>query len=114
MATMQRLKGEVRRAFAVKGSMHPLSAEDLALLERVAEAVVRRGMAVPATVFLDSLGPMSFLGGQALHFFTPILELVFPHHDVERIACLLERRDTLSRLGVLIERRAETPRADYS
>ena len=88
-----------------------LSAEDVALLERVAAAVVAREMAVPAVMFLESVGPMNFLGSQALHFFTPILEVVFPQRDIERVALLLERRDTLSRLAALIERRAETRRA---
>ncbi len=103
-------KSFFQKAFAVE-SDEPLSAEDVALLERVAAAVVDRGMAVPAAVFLESLGPMNFLGSQALHFFTPILEVVFPQRDVERVARLLERRSTLSRLTDLIERRAEAKRA---
>jgi hypothetical protein len=110
----QRLRGlraRVQHAFAVEPTGEPLSAEDAALLERVAAAVVERGMAVPAVVFLESVGPMNFLGSQALHFFTPILEVVFSQRDVERVALLLERRDTLSRLAVLIERRAEAQRA---
>jgi len=88
-----------------------MSPEDAALLERVATAVIERGMAAPAVVFLESVGPMNFLGSQALHFFMPILEVVFPPRDVERVAFLLEQRDTLSRLTALIERRAETRRA---
>ena len=106
----QRLSGltaGVRHAFAVEPEGQPLSPEDLALLERVAATVVERGMATPAMLFLESVGPMNFLGSQALHFFTPILEVVFPQRDVERVAHLLERRDTLARLTVLIERRAE-------
>jgi hypothetical protein len=105
------LKARVQHAFAMEAAGEPLSAEDAALLERVAVAVVDRGMAVPAVVFLESAGPMNFLGSQALHFFTPILEVIFPQRDVERVAQLLERRDTLSRLTVLIERRAEARRA---
>jgi len=105
------LKARVQHAFAVEPAGAPLSAEDAALLERVAAAVVERGMAVPAMVFLESVGPMNFLGSQALHFFTPILDVVFPRREVERVALLLERRDTLSRLSVLIERRAEAQRA---
>lgn len=100
------LKAQLQQAFALGPEGTPLSVEDLALLERVAEAVVQRGMAAPAVVFLESVGPMNFLGSQALHFFTPILEVVFPQRDVERVALLLERRDTLSRLANLIERRA--------
>jgi hypothetical protein len=106
----QRLSGlqaRLHQAFALEPEGAPLSVEELALLERVAEAVVNREMAVPAVVFLESVGPMNFLGSQALHFFTPILEVVFPQRDVERVALLLERRDTLSRLASLIERRAQ-------
>jgi hypothetical protein len=82
----------------------------MALLERTAEAVVARGMAVPAVMFLESVGPMNFLGSQALHFFAPILDVIFPQRDVQRVALLLERRDTLSRLANLIESRAEVTR----
>ncbi len=102
----QRLSGltaRIRHAFALEPEGQPLSPEDLALLERVAKAVVERGMATPAILFLESVGPMNFLGSQALHFFTPLLEVVFPQRDVERVAFLLERRDTLSRLVAMIE-----------
>lgn len=105
------LKARVQHAFALEPIGEPLSAEDLALLERVAAAVVAREMAVPAVMFLESVGPMNFLGSQALHFFTPILEIVFPQRDMERVALLLERRDTLSRLASLIERQAEVRRS---
>ena len=81
------------------------------MLERVADAVVAREMAVPAVVFLESVGPMNFLGSQALHFFTPILEVVLSRPDLERVALLLERRDMLPRLTALIERQAEIRRA---
>ena len=107
----QRLSGltaRVQHAFAVEPEGQPLSPEDVALLERVAATVVERGMATPAILFLESVGPMNFLGSQALHFFTPILEVIIPQRDVERVAQLLERRDTLSRLTVLIERRTAT------
>ena len=62
-------------------------------MERMADAIVKRGMAAPATVFLESMGPMSFLGSQALHFFTPIIDFVFNAREVEQVARLLERRE---------------------
>jgi hypothetical protein len=109
-ARLRGLKARVQHAFAVEPDGQPLSVEDVALLERVAVAVAERRMAVPTVVFLESVGPMNFLGSQALHFFTPILEVVFPPRDIERVALLLERRDTLSRLTALIERQAESRR----
>lgn len=110
---VQRLNGlaiGLRHAFAVTPEGQALSPEDGALLERVADAVIRRGMAAPAMVLLESMGPMNFLGSQALHFFTPLLDVVFPQRDIERVALLLERRDTLSRLAAIIDRRADAHR----
>lgn len=98
----------LRHAFATQPESEALLPDDLALLERVAEAVVKRKMAAPAMVFLESLGPMSFLGSQAVHFFTPILDLAFDAKEVAQVAHLLERRDIAARLIVLIE--AETAR----
>lgn len=105
------VRASIRHAFAVEPEGQPLSVEEAALLEQVADAVVRRGMASPAVVFLESMGPMNFLGSQALHFLTPLLDVVFPPRDIERLAHLLERRDTLSRLAAMIESRAGAQRA---
>ncbi len=97
------LRAGLRHAFAAPAEAEALSLEDVALLERVADAVVKRKMAAPAVVFLESLGPMSFLGSQALHFFTPIIDLAFNAKEVSQVACLLERRDIAARLIALIE-----------
>ena len=78
---------------------------------RVADAIVTRDMAAPATVFLESMGPMNFLGSQALHFFTPIIECAFSARDVEHVARLLERRDSIPRLIALIETKSSIQRA---
>ena len=103
------LRSRLQEAFATAPA-EPLTSADIVLLERAADAVVQRGMATPAVLFLESVGPMNFLGSQALHFLTPMLDVVFLQRDVERVACLLERRDTLARLAALIEARAQGPR----
>ena len=101
--TWERVRAELSHAFSTTSDAALLTIEDLALLERVADAVVKRGMAAPAMVFLESLGPMNFLGSQALYFLTPIIEWAFHAKEVEQVARLLERRDTISRLITLIE-----------
>ena len=98
-----RVRAELSHAFSTRAEAEPFTIEDLALLQRIADAVVQRRMAAPAVVFLESLGPMSFLGSQALHFFAPIIELAFSAHEVSQVAALLERRDTTVRLIALIE-----------
>jgi len=98
-----RVRAELSHAFSTRAEAETFTLEDLALLQRIADAVVQRRMAAPAIVFLESLGPMSFLGSQALHFFAPIIELAFSAHEVSQVAALLERRDTTVRLIALIE-----------
>jgi hypothetical protein len=98
-----KVRAELSHAFSIKSEAERFTSDDLALLERVADAVVKRGMTAPATVFLESLGPMNFLGSQALYFLTPIVEWAFHAKEVEQVARLLERRDTISRLITIIE-----------
>ena len=101
--TLAKVRTGFTHAFSTKIESEIFSIEDLALLERIADTVVKREMAAPATVFLESLGPMNFLGSQVLHFFTPIIELVFEAQEVSQVARLLERRDTIARLIAVIE-----------
>ncbi|HMS85696.1 MAG TPA: hypothetical protein PKD12_18795 [Nitrospira sp.] len=100
---LTKVRAGLRRAFAVQPENQPLADEDVQLLERIAEVIVKRRMAAPATMFLESMGPMNFLGSQALHFLTPILDCAFNTKEVEQVARLLERRDTVTRLIAIIE-----------
>jgi hypothetical protein len=100
------IRAGLRHAFAVWPETEPLAIEDVQLLERIAETIVTRGMAAPATMFLESMGPMNFLGSQALHFITPIIDCAFNVKEVEQVARLLERRDTVTRLIAIIEARS--------
>ncbi|MDP9131628.1 MAG: hypothetical protein M3M98_00650 [Nitrospirota bacterium] len=105
----QDLRTGLRHAFAVRPEQKNMTIEDLALLERVAEAIVARRMATPATLFLESLGPMNFLGSQALHFLSPIIECALSGTELTQIARLLERRDSIPRLVALIETKVTPP-----
>jgi len=102
------LRAGLRHAFAVRSDSQPLSIEEVELMERLAVAIVKRGMAAPATVFLESMGPMNFLGSQALHFLTPIIECAFNVRELEQVARLLERRDTIPRLIAIIEAKSDS------
>jgi hypothetical protein len=97
---IRRMTAALRHAFALSSEGEQLSVEDQALLERVAHTVLSRQMGVPAVLFLESVGPMNFLGSQAVHFLLPMLELACDAHEIAR---LLERRDVISRLIELIE-----------
>ena len=100
---IKELKARIVHAFAIQPEGQPLTADDQALLDKVATAIVNRHMAGPAVLFLESAGPMNFLGSQALHFLTPILDLACDAREIEQAAALLERRDAIPRLIDLIE-----------
>lgn len=106
---VQDLRAGLKHAFAVRPERPDLTIEDVTLLERVAGAIVARGMATPAVLFLESMGPMNFLGSQALHFLSPIIECVLSGTELSQVARLLERRDSISRLITLIEAKAAPP-----
>ncbi|MCP9449287.1 MAG: hypothetical protein NNA21_04390 [Nitrospira sp.] len=112
--TWGRVQAGFRHAFATAPETVALSVEDQALLDRIAEAVVQRGMAAPAMVFLESLAPMNFVGSQALHVLAPLLEVVLDAKTLDQAARLLERRDTIDRLVALIEAKSKAPTSSPS
>jgi hypothetical protein len=65
-----------------------------------------REMAAPALLFLESLGPLSFLGSQVVHGLKPFMDVVIDPADAERLATLLERRESIERLSSLIQEQA--------
>jgi hypothetical protein len=104
-----KLRKEFVHAFALAPSESTFAPEDTALLEKVALLISKRGMALPALLFLESLGPLNFLGSQVLHGLRPFLELVCDATEMERLAVILERRDSVSRLIAIIQEQATSP-----
>ncbi len=91
---MSRLRSALAHAFALSGQDSRLDAEDLALLDRCARLLADRGLATPAIFLVESLVPLGFLAGQLVHALTPIMGMVASPDDVERLARVLERRET--------------------
>jgi hypothetical protein len=87
-----------------------VSAEDRALLEEAARRLVEARMALPAMMFLETLTPMNFVAATMLHGLAPMLGLVLPAPKVERVARLLERRETLPEFVQMIDAREEARR----
>ncbi len=88
------------------GSEAALSAEDLALLGRVAARVSELHLEVPALLTLESVRPLSRVAGQALIFFEPFVQALLRLGDYRRFAALVERADALEALATQIEEQA--------
>ena len=57
-----------------------------------AQSVVDRSLALPTTLFLESVRPLHFIGGQFLHFMAPISGLVVNRWDLDALGNFLEHR----------------------
>jgi hypothetical protein len=77
--------------------------EDQALVNKVAERIVRMRMTVPAIFFLESSKPLAFLGGQLLIFLEPFVQTLFNFRQYQRFAFLMEDRDNWERLIKRVE-----------
>jgi hypothetical protein len=72
-----------------------------AILERIAQGIVQRGMSAPAVLFLEVNKPLSFLASQSLIVLTPFLAPFVGIDNVHRYSRLLEKRENVE---MLIER----------
>lgn len=84
-----------------------LAPEDRALLETLAARVVELRMETPAILTLETAKPLSFLSGQAMIFFEPIVQMLFRLPEYRRYAHLIERREAIEFLTQAIESRAD-------
>ena len=84
--------------------------EDEALINKVAERIVRMRMTVPAIFFLESSKPLAFLGGQLLIFLEPFVQTLFNIRQYQRFALLMENRDNWEKMI----RKVEDLEAEYS
>ena len=90
-------------AFSVEDPQHTFSAEDEALLGRVAKYIAARRMMVPAILFLESMRPLNFVGSQVMVFLQPILASFFSAQDYKRLSEILEKRQSIDVLIRKIE-----------
>jgi hypothetical protein len=80
-----------------------LPEEQQAVLDKLAHQVVKRGMTVPAIIFLESIKPLNFIASQAMVFFEPIIQTIFDFRDYDNLRLALERRESLEILLCKIE-----------
>ncbi len=101
----QKTKQGFDNAFAIEDDKTPLSDEELAILDKIAGAVEKRGLATSAVMFLESVKPLSFIGSQVMSFLKPFSSMVLrSNEDYERLERILERR---SSVDILIKKIVE-------
>lgn len=105
MVEIKKVIDGIKHAFATDGVK--LEDEDIALIRKLADFVVRRDMSVPAVMFLESVRPLNFVGSQAMVFFKPILSRFFTRDEYDKMAIILEKREVIDLLINEIEKKAD-------
>jgi hypothetical protein len=54
-----------------------VSADDLAMLDELADAIVRRRLGTPALFFLESMRPLGFIGSQLMIVLRPLVAIAW-------------------------------------
>jgi len=83
------------------------------LLEKMANQVVRRGLAMPAVWMLEVHRPIMPLAGQAGIVFSPFLGTLFAGgaFDLQKYIKIMQRRENVDRLIHLIDQAEEEARS---
>ena len=93
----------------------PLSEEQKTqLIDALAQQVVKRGLSVPAVLFLELHKPFAFIGSQAGIVFSPFLAPFFGFDRVDLYTQLLSERENWERLVERIEELAEEARTPHA
>jgi hypothetical protein len=83
-----------------------LSDEERELLDSLADGIARRRLTPAAVFFLESVKPLGYVSSQVLHFFRPMVDVVWRNPvTYDRMAKLLERRGAVELLIRRLEAR---------
>lgn len=80
--------------------------ENQALLEKAADEILKRKLQVPAILMLQSYKPLSYIGSQATIVFAPFLVPYLGFENIRTLSKLLENRDNVERLTLILENRS--------
>lgn len=83
-----------------------MTEQDLAMLDELADAIVRRHLATPALFFLESMRPLGFVGSQLMLVLRPIVQLVWASPQrYDHLQRILEERGAMEELAQRLEAR---------
>ena len=80
-----------------------LNSTDQKHIERLAKRIFDYGLSVPAILFLDMMKYVSFLGGQAMVFFGPVLTVFINSDPYYKMAELMQDKNNVEFLLLKIE-----------
>lgn len=90
----------LRHAFSTGASQESgaLTDKEVALVMKLIAVVQRRRLTVPATMFLECIQPLNYIGSQAMVFFRPFITFFFTPAEYDLFQGILEKRGGIKRI----------------
>jgi hypothetical protein len=68
------------------------------LVEKISRFIVKKRMAAPAIMTIESLRPLNRLGSQIMYFLAPFAEIIFNSREYQEFAALLQKEKNVKML----------------
>ncbi len=96
----QTIRKEFKHAFSIKKSSEDeaLNEKELAVVSKLITIIHKRRLTIPATLFLESVQPINYIGSQMMVFFRPFLTYFFTTAEYDAFQGLLEKRQGIKRI----------------
>lgn len=103
-----RFKARLKSAFSVpeEPEFRPTE-QQVRIVAKMADWVVRRRLSVPAVMLLESVTPLNYIGSQVLVFFYPFVTVFLNAQDYRAFQEMLEYRESIRYMIEAIEQREE-------
>ena len=90
----------LRHAFSTGTSQEnaTLNKKELAFITKLIAVVKKRGLTIPASMFLECMQPLNYIGSQAMAFFRPFLTFFFTPAEYDLFQGILEKRDGIKKI----------------
>lgn len=87
-------KRGLKHAFSVGAAQEDevFKEDEQALAARLAAIIHKRRLTIPATMFLECMQPLNYIGSQAMVFLRPFLTFFFSPKEYDMLQGILERR----------------------
>ena len=109
----QSIRQEFKHAFSIGISREnkALSEKELAVILKLVAVIQKRKLTLPATMFLECVHPLNYIGSQMMVFFRPFLTFFFTPAEYDIFQGVLEKREGIKRIIEELEK-IDTHRRD--
>ena len=95
--------GWLKHAFSVDKGLPEPSPLQAKVVDDLCTWIVRKGYTTPALMAIEMSRPLNYVGAHTIHFFMPIVRILFDAEGLDAFAKFLEHRGSLEYIVQRIE-----------